>query len=124
MKEKRVVFKRYVPNQPTLLPNTPDIEKIDPEAVEQTIREINEALREKEIDPKVRQKLNYAKKNWPGKLREYEQKEKLQQTASFRHTGSTKPETAMAARCAAPATKPRETALSSEAQTSSGTGRR
>ncbi len=58
-------------------PNTPDIEKIDPEAVERTIREINEALREKEIDPKVRQKLNYAKKNWPSKLREYEQKEKL-----------------------------------------------
>jgi len=58
-------------------PNQPDIEKIDPEAVERTIREINEALREKEIDPKVKQKLNYAKKNWPGKLREYEQKEKL-----------------------------------------------
>ena len=58
-------------------PNTPDIEKIDPEAVERTITEINEALREKEIDPKVRQKLNYAKKNWPSKLREYEQKEKL-----------------------------------------------
>jgi len=58
-------------------PNTPDIEKIDPEAVEQTIREINEALREKEIDPKVKQKLHYARKNWPGKLREDEQKEKL-----------------------------------------------
>ena len=57
-------------------PNQLDIEKIDPEAVEQTIREINEALREKEIDPKVKQKLNYAIRCWPGKLREYEQKEK------------------------------------------------
>ena len=58
-------------------PNVPDIEKIDPDAVEQTIREINEALKSKEVDPKVKQKLNYAKKNWPGKLREYEDKEKL-----------------------------------------------
>ena len=51
-------------------PNVPDIEKIDQDAVEQTIREINEALKSKEVDPKVKQKLNYAKKNWPGKLRE------------------------------------------------------
>jgi transposase len=58
-------------------PNRPEIERIDPEAVERTIREINEALKEKEIDPKIKQKLNYAKKNWPEKLREYEEKEKL-----------------------------------------------
>ena len=38
-------------------PNQPDIEKIDPEAVEQTIHSINEALIEKEIDPKIKQKL-------------------------------------------------------------------
>ena len=57
-------------------PNRPEIERIDPEAVERTIREINEALKDKEIDPRVKQKLNYAKKNWPEKLREYEKKEK------------------------------------------------
>lgn len=57
-------------------PNTPDYEAIDPEAVSETIRAINVALNDKEIEPKVRQKLNYAKKNWPGKLREYEEREK------------------------------------------------
>ncbi len=55
----------------------PDFQAIDPEAVKRTIDEINAALKEKEIDPKVRQKLKYAEKNWPEKLREYETKEKL-----------------------------------------------
>jgi transposase len=57
-------------------PNEPDFTVIDPEAVSRTIKEIDEALREKEIDPKVRQKLNYARKNWPQKLTEYDRKEK------------------------------------------------
>ena len=57
-------------------PNTPNFEAIDPEAVTRTIDEINEALKEKEIDPRVRQKLRYAQKNWPGKLREYDEIEK------------------------------------------------
>jgi transposase len=57
-------------------PNTPEYDAIDPEAVSETIRVINQALKDKEIDPKVKQKLNYAKKNWPGKLREYETREK------------------------------------------------
>jgi transposase len=58
-------------------PNEPDFAAIDPEAVRRTIEEINEALREKEIDPKIKQKLNYAKKNWPQKLAEYDEKEKI-----------------------------------------------
>ena len=58
-------------------PNEPNFEAIDPQAVARTIEEINEALKEKEIDPKVRQKLNYARKNWPGKLAEYDEKEKI-----------------------------------------------
>lgn len=57
-------------------PNEPSFAAIDPEAVRRTIEEINEALREKEIDPKIRQKLNYARKNWPKKLAEYDEKEK------------------------------------------------
>ena len=57
-------------------PNTPDFAAIDPEAVNRTIETINEALREKEVDPKVRQKLKYAQKNWPDKLREYDEVEK------------------------------------------------
>ncbi len=57
-------------------PNTPEFTSIDAAAVERVINEINEALKEKEVDPKVRQKLTYAKKNWPGKLVEYEEREK------------------------------------------------
>lgn len=58
-------------------PNEPNFAAIDPEAVARTIDKINEALREKEIDPKIKQKLNYAKKNWPKKLAEYDEKEKI-----------------------------------------------
>lgn len=58
-------------------PNEPDFEAIDPEAVKRTIADINEALKEKEIDPKIKQKLNYARKNWPQKLAEYDEKEKI-----------------------------------------------
>ena len=60
-------------------PNTPEFEAIDADAVSRTIDEINEALKKKEgekpIDPKVRQKLTYAKKNWPEKLKEYDERE-------------------------------------------------
>ncbi|MDB5248082.1 MAG: hypothetical protein JWQ40_2476, partial [Segetibacter sp.] len=38
-------------------------DKIDAEKVEQTINQINEALKGKEVDSKVKQKLNYAKQN-------------------------------------------------------------
>jgi transposase len=58
-------------------PNEPEFEAIDPQAVARTIEEINEALKEKEVDPKVRQKLKYAEKNWPQKLAEYDEKEKI-----------------------------------------------
>jgi transposase len=58
-------------------PNEPaDFKEISPQAVSETIDRINEALAGKEIDPKVKQKLNYAKKNWPGKLAEYEERER------------------------------------------------
>ena len=45
------------------IPNTPDFEAINPEQVEQTIVKINKALQGKDIDKKVKQKLNYAKNN-------------------------------------------------------------
>ena len=51
-------------------------DKIDAEKVEQTIEKINEALKDKDVDSKVKQKLNYAKKNWPANLRKYEEHEK------------------------------------------------
>ena len=52
-------------------------DKIDAEKVEQRINQINEALKGKEVDSKVKQKLNYAKKNWPANLKKYEEQEKI-----------------------------------------------
>jgi transposase len=57
--------------------NEPDgFEKIDQESVLRTINSIDKALRDKPINKKVKQKLNYAKKNWPENLKKYEQQEK------------------------------------------------
>lgn len=54
------------------MPNQPDnFKAIDPNEVSQTIDKINKALQGKDIDKKVRQKLNYAKKNWPKNIAKY-----------------------------------------------------
>ncbi|MCG8378151.1 MAG: IS1182 family transposase [Proteobacteria bacterium] len=50
-------------------------EEIDSEKVNRTIKKIDKALEGKPVSKKVKQKLSYAKKNWPDKLNEYEQKE-------------------------------------------------
>ena len=55
----------------------PDLQKVDSKKVSQTIDRINEALKGKPIAKKKKQKLNYAKKNWPEKLAEYETKEEI-----------------------------------------------
>ncbi len=68
--EKVYADEEQQPNEPT------DFKEINPSAVSEAISAINEALKGKEIDPKVKQKLNYAKKNWPQKLKEYEEREK------------------------------------------------
>ncbi len=48
-------------------PNEPDnFKAINPEQVSQTIDKINQALQGKEIDKKVKQKLNYAKRTGLG----------------------------------------------------------
>ena len=57
--------------------STPDFEQIDKKKVRDTIEKIDNALEGKKVDKKVKQKLNYAKKNWPNKMAEYEQKEKI-----------------------------------------------
>ncbi|MDN5205725.1 IS1182 family transposase [Fulvivirgaceae bacterium BMA10] len=54
---------------------TPDFEQVDAEKVTKTIQKIDQALDGKKVDKKVRQKLAYAKKNWPDKMAAYEQKE-------------------------------------------------
>jgi transposase len=47
----------------------------DPEQVLKTIEKIDQALKDKPVDQKVKQKIKYAKKNWPDKLKDYKQKE-------------------------------------------------
>ena len=53
-----------------------NFEQIDSEKVKQAINQINEALKDKPIDKKVKQKLNYAKR-WPEKLDQYKQTEEI-----------------------------------------------
>jgi transposase len=52
-------------------------DKIDRDKVAATIEKINNALKDKQVSSKVRQKLNYARKNWPAALDKYEQQEKI-----------------------------------------------
>ncbi|TQO36147.1 transposase [Arenibacter algicola] len=53
-------------------PNGPDnFEAIDPDQVSRTIDKIDQALKGKDIDKKVKQKLDYAKKNWPKNIAKY-----------------------------------------------------
>lgn len=51
-------------------------EQIEPEKVKQAIEQIDKAL-EKNADKKVKQKLAYARKNWPTKLQQYQQQEQI-----------------------------------------------
>jgi transposase len=52
-------------------------DQIDAEKVKHTIEQIDQALKGKDIDPKKRQKLNYAKKNWPKNLEKYDQQREV-----------------------------------------------
>jgi hypothetical protein len=53
-------------------------EAISPEKVKETIARIDAALEDKqEVSKQVKQKLNYARKNWPANLERYDQQEKL-----------------------------------------------
>lgn len=72
------------------LPNTPDFQAIDPKKVSQTINEINAALQDKNIDKKVKQKLNYAKRNWPKNIEKYNKQE--QQMADRNSMSKTDPD--------------------------------
>jgi len=52
-------------------------DKIDSEKVSRTIEQINNALEDKPVDTKVKQKLHYARKQWPAALDKYAQQEKV-----------------------------------------------
>ena len=71
------------------LQNTEDIDfkEVDSEKVTQTIEKINEVLKGKKTASKIRQKLNYAKKNWAVNLEKYKhQQEVLQGRNSYSKT--------------------------------------
>lgn len=54
-----------------------EMEELDPKKVAQTIDAINAALKDKKVDPKTKQKLSYAKRNWPDNLRKYKMQESI-----------------------------------------------
>jgi len=61
-----------------LMDNAPTTyDQIDAEKVSKTIDSINEAIKDKEVDKKFKQKLNYAKRNWPKNLSKYKEQEQL-----------------------------------------------
>lgn len=55
----------------------PDFDKVDSRQVKATIAKIDAALKGKQVSKEVKQKLNYARKQWPAKLKQYKQQQKL-----------------------------------------------
>lgn len=55
----------------------PDFDKINSKDVKATIEKIDAALKDTEVSKEVKQKLNYAKKQWPAKLKQYALQEKI-----------------------------------------------
>ena len=56
---------------------SPEFPEIDAQKVKETIDRINEALKDVEVDPKVKQKLKYAEKHWPQALDRYAEQEAI-----------------------------------------------
>lgn len=54
-----------------------DFKPVDPKAVKETIASINDALKDKVVNKKVKQKLKYAEKNWPANTARYNQQEQI-----------------------------------------------
>ena len=54
-----------------------DFKTIDADKVKETVQAIEEAIKDKEVSKKARQKLTYVKKNFPAKLDEYKVKEEI-----------------------------------------------
>jgi DDE family transposase len=54
-----------------------DFKTIDADKVKETVQAIEEVIKDKEVSKKVKQKLAYAKKNFPVKLDEYKVKEEV-----------------------------------------------
>ncbi|MDN3659549.1 IS1182 family transposase, partial [Ferruginibacter paludis] len=52
-----------------------DFKSIDAAKVSEAVKQIEEAIRDKQVPQKVKQKLHYVKKNFPAKLNEYKAKD-------------------------------------------------
>ena len=59
------------------MPEPPPFNKIDAEEVKATVAQIKESLKDIKISKQVKQKLNYAEKQWPQALDKYEAQEKI-----------------------------------------------
>lgn len=59
------------------LPNTPDLEAVDADKIEATINQINDALKGKDIDGRIKQKLNHAKEDWPTNMARHQKQEAI-----------------------------------------------
>ncbi len=66
-----VAKEELMDNDPTTYP------ELDADQVKKTIETINEAIKDKPIDKKVKQKLNYAKRNWPKNMEKYKKQEDI-----------------------------------------------
>jgi len=64
-------------------------EATDPEAVKETIERIDRALKGKDVEKKVREKISYAKRSWPSAVERYNRDEQvLQGRSSYAKTDS------------------------------------
>lgn len=73
-------YTQKVASEEMHMPDPPPFDKADPEQLKQTIDKISQALKGKEgVDPKIKQKLGYASRNWPRALEKYQQQEQLLQ---------------------------------------------
>jgi hypothetical protein len=52
-------------------------EAIDPEKVRQTVEQIDQALKDKPVDPVIKRKVSNAKKNYEQKLKQYDAQQKI-----------------------------------------------
>ena len=60
------------------LPEPPDFDKIDAEKVKETVAQIKTILKDQQqVSKQVKQKLNYAEKNWPAALDKYAVQEQV-----------------------------------------------
>jgi transposase len=66
-----VAKEEMMDNDPSTYP------ELDAEQVKKTIDTINEAIKDKPINKKVKQKLNYAKRNWPQNMAKYRKQEQI-----------------------------------------------